>query len=180
MTKPQESLEASWKVTTAKKSTYTTFYLVLLILLTISTIFGLFGFASIDETIATIQTQPAVAYIALAQHVVTTLMAIGLILLYKKDKRGLMFVLSGYGLAIMLSLLFLFFKDPLVQDITRQLTAEGNREVTPELASQVANTVLTIAPILNAIVSALFATLWYFAWQKQVAYDSTSLKKSDQ
>lgn len=179
MTESQESPEASWKVTTAKKSTYTTFYLVLLILLTISTVFGLFGFASIDETIATIQTQPGIAYIALAQHVVTILMAVGLILLYKKDKRGLTLVLSGYGLAIVLSLLFLFFKDPLVQDITRQLTAEGNREVRPELARQVANAVLIVAPILNAIVSALFATLWYFAWKKQAAYDSTGLKKSD-
>lgn len=181
MTKPQESSKSSWKVTKSKKSTYTTFYLVLLILLTVSTIFGLFGFGSIDETIAAIQTQPGIAYTALAQHAVTIIMAVGLIFLYKKDKRGLIFVLSGYGVAIILSLLFLFFKDPLVQDITRQLTAEGNREVTPELASQIANTVLTITPILNAVASGLFATLWYFAWKKQAAYDSpTDLKKSDE
>lgn len=163
----------------AKKTTYSTFYLVLLVLLTISTVLGLFNLGSIDESIALLKTQPVVAYIALSQHVVTILMAIGLIFLYKKQKRGLLFVLSGYGVAILFSLLFFFFRDPFAQDIARQVVDSGSRGVTPELAKRAADTILIAIPILNIFASGLFGTLWYFAWKKQVAYDSTDSAKSD-
>ena len=180
MTKPIESQQANWKVIKTKKPTYTTFYLILLILLTISTALGLFGLGSIDSTIASIGTQPGIAYITLAQQALTIVMAVGLIYLYKKDKRGLNIILAGYGAAIIFSLLFLFFKDPLVQDIAGKIVQEGKGDVTSDLAERIANTILTAVPIANAVASGLFGVLWYFAWKKQIARDSpVDVKKSE-
>lgn len=182
MTKPQEPSEVTWKVTKSKKPTYTTFYLVLLILLTISTIFGLFGLGSIDDTIASIRTQPLLGYITLAQYAVTIAMAVGLIFLYKKDKRGLILVLSGYGAAVIFSLLFLISRDSLVQDVANQIVSSGSNgtaRITQESATQIANTIFILIPILNAFASILFGTLWYFAWKKQAAVDAKDSAKSD-
>jgi succinate dehydrogenase hydrophobic anchor subunit len=175
MTKPQKAPHADWKVVPSKQPTYTTFYLILLILLTLSTVIGLFQLGSIDTAIKSLHTQPVLGSITLMQYVVTVVMGIGLIFLYKKQRRGLYLALSGYGAAVILSILFLFFKDPLVEDITRQVVTSGNKEVSTELARQVASTTLTVVPILNAISNILFGTLWYFAWQKQQTADSKKI-----
>jgi hypothetical protein len=180
MTKSQEPQQANWKVVKAKHTTYTTFYLILLILLTISSVFGLFSLGTIDNTIASINTQPGVAYITFAQQALAIVMAVGLIFLYKKDKRGLNIILAGYGAAIIFSLLFLFFKDPLVQETAKKIVEGGKGDVASDLAEQIANTIFTIVPIANIVASALFGTLWYFAWKKQTTYDSSAdVKKSD-
>jgi len=171
MTKPQKAPHADWKVVKSKQPTYTTFYLVLLILLTISTVIGLFQLGAIDTVIGSLRTRPITGSITLAQYVVTVIMAIGLISLYKKQQKGIILILSGYGAAAILSIVFFFFKDPVVEDIARQAVLSGNGEITTELAHQIANITLTVVSILNTASSILFGTLWYFAWQKQVAAD---------
>ncbi len=178
MTKPQTTDNKTAQAQ-GSPSKYSAFYLALLILTTISVAFGIFGFVGIGTTLNYLKIAPAFAFISLLQYLITIVMAVALVLLYKKRETGLLLLISAYGLTVLCMIALPFAAQPLVGEIARQIVAEGKGQFSMALAEDICRTVYVVVAVIGALSSVTFATLWIFAWKKQIKKDSTPKETSE-
>jgi magnesium-transporting ATPase (P-type) len=165
-------------LTVKSPSKYTSFYLVLLILTTISAVFGVLSFGAIGTTLGYLQTAPIFAYNNLLQYLITILMVVALVFLYKKREMGLLLIISAYALTIISMIILPLATQPLVSETARQIVADSKGELTMEFAENFSRTVFMSIAVIGAVSSILFAVLWYFAWKKQTKRDNQTTKGS--
>lgn len=183
---PQKDTEKAHRVVTPPPSEepqrkYITFYKVLLVLSTLGTLVSLTGISGLRGILEIAETEPAYAWISIAGLLVSLPLALAaLLLLFHKHPAGIKIKLASYAVIIVTTLLSVPFAGGALEraeeETLRQLE-EQNLPLDPELISLTTTVVFYGAVAGTVIFSVLFATLWWNAWKKQVAYDTEYDKK---
>ena len=161
-------------MTKKPKITYIQFYKVMLILSTIGTAISAASLLSLPKAIGDFPIAPAYHVILLLNYTVLLVSIVALVLLWKKQREGIILKIGTYIAYIILAVIALFTIEPYVQ----HLIATSINEAGPQAAG--AENVITFivkitsysAHIFSVVIDIVFMLLWRSAWKKQVEEDS--------
>lgn len=146
--------------------TYKPFYLIMLILSTISIAMSVWGVAEVPNLIKYFSLTPAYTSLMLFSFATLTVSISALILLYQKNKLGLLLMYVSLAINFLTSIVMLFITDQAFEYTRATSTEEltGIEGITPEQLFAFGWYAVIALGVTSVIVA---ATLWHFAWRNQ-------------
>lgn len=131
----------------------------------------------LPKTLEYFDTAPGYTIVSLFSYFVILPAAIvALVLLWHKHHAGIWVKLATYVASVVTSIALFFVSGPVLEVTIRQITIEGGQTIASTLDETTLEAAMSGAfyasIALSVAGSILFATLWWFAWKKQVATDA--------
>lgn len=166
-------------MTTSPSNTkqYTNFYLTMLLLTTVFTGFGLAGLPETIRSLGYFSVAPVYIALQAINFIVLLISIIGLVLLFRKQKLGIIIALSTYAASFILTIALLFFVDQIVDYTFTSLSAAEVKEAGGQrMLESITGLILYITLLGSLVITLVYSTLWYFAWRGQQKADLTPKK----
>lgn len=159
------------------KRRYVPFYLTMLILSTIGTSVSVIGIFGLQETITNLPTAPVFYSAAIISTLAWIVSVVGLIFLWQKNPLGIQLKLTSYAVQFVATAASLVTIRPFLTEIIDTAVREGKGEISRVMAEQVVTGIVFVVYGLSLVMTALFAFLWYKAWQSQSEEDTSPNSK---